>query len=179
MQRILLKKTKEYGLVLKRTRKKGIGVFTTRSFDKGERILDFAGDFFTKDQLPESEGAENKPSHFMQIGRNIYQGPSDDMETFTNHSCDPNCGVIINGINAYLVAIRDIVAGEEITWDYSTTMSDDNWQMECFCNSDGCRKEIREFKYLPKEIQKKYIRLCIVPDYVIDSALRHHSSQRL
>ena len=41
---------------------------------------------------------------------------------FINHSCDPNCGVEkwdVNGEERCAIfALRDIVAGEELTFDY-------------------------------------------------------------
>ena len=44
-------------------------------------------------------------------------------------------------------------------------MNEDNWEMNCKCGSKNCRKIIKNFKYLPKKIQQKYIKLKIVPDY--------------
>ena len=55
----------------------------------------------------------------------------------------------------------------EITWDYSTTMDEPGWELECRCgNQNGCRKQITSFQYLPKERQKYYIDLGIVPTYI-------------
>ena len=170
----------EKGLVLLEIRSKGKSVFATEIFKKGEKITNFDGDLFTGDQLPETEsdGISN-PSRYMQIGKNLYQGPSSNLETFTNHSCDPNCGVVINGVKAILVAIKDIFPGEEITWDYSTTIDDDTWFMKCACDADICRKKIGEFKNIPKNIQKKYIDLGIIPNYVIESLVFHCVSKKI
>jgi hypothetical protein len=44
-------------------------------------------------------------------------------------------------------------------------MDEDEWEMDCKCKSKNCRKRIRDFKYLPKEIQEKYLRLGIIPKY--------------
>ncbi|MBI2625395.1 MAG: hypothetical protein HYW70_03640 [Candidatus Nealsonbacteria bacterium] len=54
----------------------------------------------------------------------------------------------------------------EITFDYSTTMDEDDWGMDCQCGSKSCRGRIRDFKYLPPDIQKKYLDLGIVPEYI-------------
>ena len=70
-------------------------------------------------------------------------------------------------------SIKDIKKGEEITWDYSTTMDEDKWEMDCVCQSKNCRKRIKDFKYLPKEIQQKYIKLGIVPDYILENLKRN------
>lgn len=70
-------------------------------------------------------------------------------------------------------ANKNFKAGEEITWDYSTTMDEDKWEMDCVCQSKNCRKRIKDFKYLPKEIQQKYIKLGIVPDYILENLKRN------
>ena len=61
-----------------------------------------------------------------------------------NHSCAPTCGPRANSFGGYdLVALRDIAAGEEITFGYCMT----EWLLvgfdECRCASDQCRGSIR------------------------------------
>ena len=69
-----------------------------------------------------------------------------------------------------LFAVKDIETGQEITWDYSTTLDEDEWELDCACESAACRGRIRDFKHLPKNLQQKYISLGIVPDYVRNGA---------
>lgn len=102
----------------------------------------------------------------MQIGENLYMGPSGNIDDFFNHSCNPNSGLKINGKKVFLIAIEDIKKDDEITWDYSTTMDEDDWEMDCNCDSKNCRGRIRDFKYLPSDIQKRYLDLGIVPEYI-------------
>lgn len=63
--------------------------------------------------------------------------------------------------------MRDIKKDEECTFDYSTTMDEDDWEMDCSCGSKNCRHQIRDFKYLPKKLQEKYIEMGIIPDYIV------------
>ena len=84
-----------------------------------------------------------------------------------NHSCNPNSGLVFKKNKIMLTAIRTIRKYEEITWDYSTTMDEDEWEMDCLCGNKNCRKRIRDFKYLPRRIQQKYIKLGIVPKYIL------------
>jgi SET domain-containing protein len=65
-----------------------------------------------------------------------------------------------------LVAIKNIQKGEEITWDYSTTMKNDDWTMMCQCGAKNCRKIIKEFKFLPKERKLFYQKTGIIPQYI-------------
>ena len=70
-----------------------------------------------------------------------------------NHSCEPNCGIkkLFN-----VVAMRDIVKGEEITWDYDMTEDNKNWRMNCLCGTPSCRKIIGSYKNMPEEVREKY-----------------------
>ncbi len=81
-------------------------------------------------------------------------GPSGKLDDYINHSCNPNSGLIIKNEKVNLIAIKNIKNGKEITYDYSTTINEDNWKMRCNCGSKICRKIIKDFKYLPKNIKK-------------------------
>ena len=111
--------------------------------------------------------------HYVQIDKNLYMGPSGGVDDFFNHSCNPNSGLKIEGKRVILVAIKNIKKNKEIMWDYSTTMDEDDWELDCTCGSKNCRKRIRDFKYLPKEIQQKYIKLGIVPKYIMENLKRN------
>lgn len=98
----------------------------------------------------------------LQVGQDGFLLLSDP-QVFVNHSCNPNAG--IDG-NLNLVARRDIPAGREILWDYSTTMDEDGWTMEgCRCGSYTCRGTIRDFKTLPRVLALIYCFEGLVPGY--------------
>lgn len=71
--------------------------------------------------------------HFMYFG------------SFINHSCYPNSTVICQGKKLVLFSARDIQAGEEITFDYTTSnvMSE---EFSCECKSENCRGIIQGTK---------------------------------
>lgn len=147
----------------------GRGVFAGRNYESSEPIFKFEGKIFKGDELPTPY--DEVDDHYMQIGEDLYMGPSGKADDLVNHSCDPNSGVKIGGESAGLFAIRPIKKGEEITWDYSTTIvGEDDWALDCNCGSKNCRKKISDFKYLPADVRAKYIALGIVPDYVIEDA---------
>ena len=142
----------------------GKGVFASKNFENGEKICDFHGPLLTFAELPTPY--DSVADHYVQIGENLNLGPSGGVDDLINHSCSPNSGLKIKGANVALVAIKNIENGEEITWDYSTTIRGDEWVMRCECGSKNCRKIISDFKYLPLETQRKYIDLGIVPEYI-------------
>ena len=151
-------------LVLKQT-DIGRSVFANRNFKKMEEIIEFQGGLLTYEQLPRPYNEDL----YVQIGENLYMGPSGKLDDFINHSCNPNSGLRVDGRKAVLIAIKLIKKGAEITWDYSTTMNEDDWEMDCACQSRKCRGRIRDFKYLPESIQRKYFELGVVPRYIVES----------
>jgi len=52
-------------------------------------------------------------------------------------------------------------------------MDEDDWELDCICESKNCRKKISDFKHLPKAIQQKYIKLGIVPKYILENLKRN------
>lgn len=139
------------------------GVFAEGPIASGAQVLRYAGPFLRyRETTPQT--------YAVQIGRDLYLGASGGPDDYVNHSCDPNCGLVIAGPdNVTLVAIRDISAGEEICFDYSTTMDEDDFEMCCHCGVPGCRKLIRDGKHLPEDVWRRYAPLGILPDYVRQS----------
>ncbi len=138
----------------------GRGVFASRRFARGERILTFNGM-----RVDANDPINNEPegANLLQTGKRTYL-LLNEPGLFLNHSCEPNAG-IVNG--RMLVALADIEKDEEIRFDYSTTMDDGLWTMDCKCLNNSCRGLITDFKELPNEIQDKYINLGIVPKYLV------------
>lgn len=148
--------------------KNGVGVFANKVFKKGENLFEFKGNIFSYAQLPFPY--EKVKDHYVQIDKNSYMGPSGWIDDFVNHSCNPNAGLKIENRKATLVSIKNIKTGQEITWDYSTTMDEDDWEIDCTCGSKNCRKRITDFKYLPKEVRRKYVRIGVVPQYILEKS---------
>lgn len=140
------------------------GVFAKRDFRKGEFILEFRGKIYSRKDNP--RGFNAKVNHYMQVGPDAYIGPVQTVDNYVNHSCNPNARIKIESAPG-LFAIRKIKKGEEITFDYSTTMIEEDWEIRCNCGSKVCRGKIQDFRYLPKAFQKKYIQLDAVPNFVL------------
>ena len=67
-----------------------------------------------------------------------------------------------------MFALKKIKAGEELLWDYSTSMLERHWTMECACGENTCRKIITDFDLLPTELQLKYLQVNIVLPFIAD-----------
>lgn len=137
----------------------GRGVFAARAIHKGEVILSYRGRRFDRDdpihQTPEA-------SMLLQTGSRTYILP-EVPSIFVNHSCVPNAGLVGN---RRLTALVDILPGEQVTFDYSTTMDDGIWSLECCCGHDACRGLIQDFRHLPPRLQRHYLDLGIVQGFI-------------
>ncbi len=81
-----------------------------------------------------------------------------------NHSCAPNAG-LRNVSDLY--AVRDILPGEEIAYDYSTTVGmEDTWSMNCCCGAELCRGVIANVTTLPVNVINSYIELDAFPIFI-------------
>lgn len=119
----------------------GNGVGATEEIKANEMVLKFSGYFVNSKNKLKQEDLEQ--DHYLQLASNLYLGSSGNIDDYVNHSCDPNCTVMIKDNEAFLIASKIINPGEEITFDYSDVVLDDDWSMECNCGSQKCRKIIK------------------------------------
>ena len=137
----------------------GRGLFAGREYSSGELILNLQGARYERDDpIHGTPGGAN----LLQTGWRTYillEPPG----VFANHSCNPNAG--IRG-NRRLVAIRSISAGEEIRFDYSTTMAENYWTMPCRCGDPVCRGVVEDFSKLSRTTQERYLHLGVVQGFI-------------
>ncbi len=148
-----------------RESEKGKAVFAGTHIAKGEVVCEFTGPTYTMAQYLELHDPEN--NHFLQIDEDCFMGPSGNADDLINHSCNPNGGLTCRDGRVLYIAIRDIRKGEELSFDYSTTMDEDCWEMKCLCGDAACRGTVQDFKHLPGDIKKKYIDLNVVMPYIL------------
>jgi SET domain-containing protein len=113
----------------------GLGVFARRNFATGETILLREERPVTPEApLEASRGELEYHCDWLEGRRQVYLGFP---ERHVNHSCDANAfNKRVNGA-AYLIALRPIHAGDEITSNYSIDLWDGQaWR--CNCGSDRC-----------------------------------------
>jgi hypothetical protein len=133
----------------------GKGLFACDHISAGEIVCVKGGYIFDRQRL--SAMPDWYRAAEIQIADNLFIGPLHEQERegsmiFSNHSCDPNIGV--QG-QIVFVALRDIEPGEELTHDWATT-DDDEYELECKCGSEICRRIITGQDWQKPELQQKY-----------------------
>ncbi len=138
----------------------GKGVFAREDIRKGEPIFFLTGKYLTYDEVLKLPGLGHRT---IQVDRHAYISPLFPA-TYINHNCDPNAGI---RDDLCFIALRDIPADTEVCFDYSTSMLERDWTMKCGCGSPNCRKVITDFDHLPKDLQRKYIDLGVVQQFIL------------
>ncbi len=131
----------------------GRGVVARVPIAKGERICEYVGD-----RIGWPEALRRHPHDPEQPFHTFYFSIDDDhvidgnvggdFSRFINHSCEPNCEADMvekDGFTRiYVLALRDIPAGEELVYNYGLTL-DERYtptlkkQFACHCGSKNCR----------------------------------------
>jgi SET domain-containing protein len=128
-------------LVVRDAGAKGRGLFAMRAFAVGETVVELGGEIRTTAELTDDVMA-------LQVGADRWLcSAGEHLDDFANHSCDPNCGFVVADRLA-LIALRPIAAGDEITWDYSTSIDEPEWSLDCRCGSASCRGVVRPWHEL-------------------------------
>lgn len=134
----------------------GAGLFAQERIPKGTRLIAFGGYMIPIDifvTLP-----KHIQEHPFQVADDLVFGQIADHELhdadYLNHSCAPNSG--FSG-QAFVVAMRDIERGEEITIDYAMCTSSPTLRdIECLCQSPSCRGFTRHDDWMRMDIQQRY-----------------------
>jgi uncharacterized protein len=131
----------------------GCGVFAKSNIAKDELISLWGGRIISKDDLDPS--IPRFTQRVLQLDENLYLLTSEEPEPTDcfNHSCDPNLG-FFGQIG--LVALREISAGEELTFDYAMSDGSPYDEFECYCGSKNCRKKVTGDDWKLPELWKKY-----------------------
>jgi len=127
----------------------GKGVFAIAEIPAGTRIIEYKGEMITWDQALERHPHDpSQPNHtfFFHIDADhvIDGNVNGNAARWINHACEPNCEADENGSRVHVVALRDLMPGEELFYDYGLVI-DERYtaklkkQYECRCGSKACR----------------------------------------
>jgi SET domain-containing protein len=127
----------------------GHGVFALRRIPKGARIIEYKGKLITDKEADRrySRIHEHSP-HTMLFsidgGLVIDATRHGNSARWINHSCAPNCEIEEEGHKVFIDARRDILPGQELTYDYNLQIGEKHTKKAqrehaCFCGARRCR----------------------------------------
>lgn len=128
-------------IVRRRSPVHGWGVFTLEPINKNRRIIPYAGELIDHKESLKRETKYLKRGEiwcFTVNRRWVRDGAvGGNVARFINHACKPNCYSQIVGRDIWIRAARNIVEGEELTYDYYT---DGDQIIQCRCRPACSRK---------------------------------------
>lgn len=113
----------------------GFGSFAREAIYAGELLTVWGGQVLPEEAFIQL--SDHIRSISIQVEDGLFLVPMRPEEAdYFNHSCDPNAG--LQGNNS-LIAMRDILPGEEICFDYAMSDSTPYDEFICGCGAPNCR----------------------------------------
>ena len=108
----------------------GLGLFAKADISKGTFVIEYTGEKITNAEADRRGGRYlfNINSKWTIDGKGHH-----NTARYINHSCRPNCESRISGGKIKIYSIKDIKAGEELSYDYGKEYFDE------FLKPHGCR----------------------------------------
>jgi SET domain-containing protein len=115
----------------------GTGGFARRAIPAGTRAIEYLGERISKAESLRRCEANNEFIFTLNDHQDLDGDVAWNPARFINHSCAPNCDAELDEERIWIVANRDIAAGEEITFNYGFDLEDYR-NYPCKCGSAEC-----------------------------------------
>lgn len=161
-----MKRTTSPYIVVRKSRIHGTGVFASTDIPAGTRVIEYVGQKITKAESDRRYDIAWKRSHYGNNAKGVvyiftlnkrYDIDGEvwwNTARYINHSCDPNCETDIIGGHIWIIAMRDIKKGEEISYNYGYDFESYE-DHPCHCGSSPCVGYILAEEYWPKLRRKQ------------------------
>lgn len=125
------------GLIVRSSDIHAAGVYATRAYQAEEQVVEYTGVVVSQERSEELYDGRDETYLFALDDGRVIDG--NGIASFINHCCDPNCETDEIDGHIWIIALRDIAAGEELTYDYCLHDGDDDDPAICRCGVDTCR----------------------------------------
>jgi len=115
----------------------GLGAFARMDLACGTRIVEYLGIRINKRESRRRCRENNEYIFYLNAQHDLDGNVPWNMARFINHSCVPNCDAEFIDERIWIVARRDIAAGEELTFNYGYDLQDYK-EFPCRCGSPDC-----------------------------------------
>ena len=133
-------------------------------FERGKKIIEYIGEKITKEESKKREKEQEEIAkkdnrmgaiYTFELDENfdIDGNIPENTAKYINHSCNPNCETDIIDDHIWIISIKDIKKGEELTYDYCFDL--ENFEKyPCRCNTGKCAGYIVDEEYR-EEVKKR------------------------
>jgi len=143
----------------------GNGVFAVQDIAEGETLIEYKGEVISwKEALRRHPHDPAQPNHTFYFhiddDRVIDGNVKGNAARWINHSCDPSCEADEQDGRIFIKALRNIAAGEELSYDYGLIIDEPYTEkllseFPCWCGSSDCRGTLLAPKEDEDEGKKK------------------------
>lgn len=115
---------------VKRSLGKGLGLFADEQIKKGEYVISYTGELITS-----AEADKRGTRYLFELDDDyVIDGSGrENVARYINHACKPNLEAEIEDGQIHLSALRSIMPGEELNFDYGEEYFDE------FIKPHGCK----------------------------------------
>lgn len=124
-------------LIFKRSTIHGTGGFARRGIPSGTRIIEYVGPRISKEEALAQCELNNEYVFSLNDREDINGNVEWNPARFINHSCTPNCEAELEDDRIWIVACRDIAAGEEVSFNYGFDLETYR-DYPCQCGAASC-----------------------------------------
>ena len=137
------------GLIVRSSEIHAAGCYTTRPIRKGQKVCEYDGPRMSKKEA-DKRYDDRVVTYLFGYGDGDMVIDGFCAAMFINHCCEPNCETQEEDERIFVVALRDIAKGEELTYEYNLWDSDEETQ-DCYCGKPKCRGTM----FSPAEVERR------------------------
>ena len=115
----------------------GTGGFARTDLPAGTRVIEYVGERITKAESNHRCEGQNHFIFYLDEQFDLDGSIETNPARFLNHSCDPNCETELIDGRLWIMAQRDLRAGEEVTFNYGYDLAFYR-DHPCHCGSPKC-----------------------------------------
>ncbi len=124
------------------------GCYTTTPIKKGTRVVEYTGTVVSN-----AEGdalyKDKDYTYLFALDGGTHMVDGYGMAMYINHSCEPNCETDQIDGKIWIIALRNIEGGEELTYDYN--LFDGEGEAPCHCGARRCRGTMYSWDEIRKQ----------------------------
>jgi SET domain-containing protein len=122
------------------------GLFAAQAIKKGTRIIEYTGEKITQKES-DRRLFQGNTYIFRLNARYAIDGKAlTNLARYINHSCEPNCASDIIAGQIWILALRDVQDGEELSYDYGYGLAGYGHR-PCTCGTKTCCGYILDRQY--------------------------------
>ncbi len=132
----------------------GMGGFARVDIASGSRVIEYVGRKIDKQESLRQCELDNQYIFDLDEEHDLDGNVEWNPARLLNHSCSPNCEAQDVEGKIWIVALRDIKAGEEITFNYNYDLEDYK-EHPCRCGAPNCVGYILAEEFFPSVLAKR------------------------